>query len=122
MRTPIRCSGRNGNDWLAEQFGMLGAIPRISSVLALFRRDRTVCTTVAFVLDLLVAALGAIDRIGLNAALPRAENVAIPVIDNCTLIEVDIARIVVCSAMASAAFGSAVPIGAVDRLAITHDC
>jgi hypothetical protein len=71
-------------------------------------------------LDLLVPAVGAVDGTGLAITFLRAEHIAAPVIDHGAVIEVDIARVVVCGGVVSSALGFAVPVGTADGFTRTH--
>jgi hypothetical protein len=100
---------------------MLGAVPCISCVFSVFGHNRAVGTAVACLPDLLVAAVGAEYEMALVIALLRAEHNAVLLIDDCAFIETDVGRVAVCGCAAGSAFGSAVPIGAVDVVSVTHD-
>src|SRR5581483_3464599 len=99
---------------------MLRAVPRIGRILTPLSDDGAVGTTVAFLSDLIVAAVGAIDRMAFVIALLRAEHIAIQVVDYRSVIEIDIARIAVCGGAHRSAFGLTVPIGAMYVMTGAH--
>lgn len=113
-------SGVNRSYGLAEQFGTLRTVPRIGRVFALLRGDRAIRTSVAFLLDLFIPAVGAVNGSGLVIAVLRAEHIAAPVIDHGAVIEVYIAGVVICGGVLCPALGFAVLIGTADGFTRTH--
>jgi hypothetical protein len=110
----------NRSNGLAEQLGMLGTVPFMGRVLALLSYDPAVCTAVACLPDLFVAAVGTVDRMALVIALLRAEHFAIPVIDHYAVIEVDVVRIAISGCVASSTFSLTVAVGAADVVCVSH--